>query len=81
MDFSPIAPYDFAVTSSTRVQIFSSATHTVTKALSRFKDVAYSASYRSDGRLMVAGGESAQVLVFDLASRAILRTFSGHKAY
>ncbi|KAL1917697.1 uncharacterized protein VTP21DRAFT_3531 [Calcarisporiella thermophila] len=79
VNFSPVAPYDFAVTSSARVQIYSSKTHSVRKTISRFKDVAYGASFRSDGRLLVAGDETGLVQVFDVNSRAILRTFREHK--
>ncbi|KAL6042734.1 U3 small nucleolar RNA-associated protein 15 [Balamuthia mandrillaris] len=78
VEFSPVEPYNCAVTSSTRVQIFSPTTHTITKTISRFKDIAYSASYRGDGKLMVAGGELPDVKIFDLSSRAILRIFKGH---
>ncbi|TPX56790.1 hypothetical protein PhCBS80983_g04273 [Powellomyces hirtus] len=76
--FSPVAPYDFAVTSSTRVQIYSTSTHSVKKTISRFKDTAYSGYIRGDGKLMVAGDATGQVQLFDLGSRAILRTMKGH---
>ncbi|KAI9340888.1 WD40-repeat-containing domain protein [Obelidium mucronatum] len=79
VEFCPVKPHDFAVTSSTRVQIYSCSTHTVKKTMSRFKDVAYSGSFRPDGKMMVAGDAQGTVQIFDLASRAILRTFSGHK--
>ncbi|ORY94368.1 WD40-repeat-containing domain protein [Syncephalastrum racemosum] len=76
--FSPVAPYDFAIASSTRVQIYSSKTHQPKKTISRFKDIAYSASFRQDGKLVVAGDETGLVQVFDVNSRAILRTFREH---
>ncbi|KAI9304399.1 WD40-repeat-containing domain protein [Cunninghamella echinulata] len=76
--FSPVAPYDFAVTSSTRVQIYSSKTHQPKKTISRFKDIAYSASFRHDGKLIVAGDATGLVQLFDVNSRAILRTFREH---
>ncbi|KAI8853335.1 WD40-repeat-containing domain protein [Chytridium lagenaria] len=77
--FSPAQPHDFAVTSSTRVQIYSQSTHTVKKTVSRFKDVAYSGCIRNDGKLLIAGDQSGTVQIFDLGSRAVLRTFQGHK--
>ncbi|KAI9199294.1 WD40-repeat-containing domain protein [Polychytrium aggregatum] len=77
--FSPVAPFDFAVTSSARVQIYSQTTHSVKKSISRFKDTAYSGTIRDDGKLLVAGDASGLVQVFDLNSRAILRTLEGHK--
>lgn len=63
--FNPQSPHDFAVTASTRVQIFSSRTRQVVKTFSRFKDVVYSASFRSDGKLLVAGDATGLVSVYD----------------
>lgn len=75
IDFNPQHPYDFAVTSSTRVQIFSSRTRQVIKTFSRFKDVVYSASFRQDGKLLVAGDATGLVSVYDSYNpRAILLT-------
>lgn len=37
--------------------------------------------FRSDGRLIVTGESSGAVKIFDAESRAILRTFHGHKEY
>lgn len=71
----------YAVTAGPRVQLFSTRTDKVVKTVSRFKDVARSAHIRSDGRLMVAGDDSGLVQVFDINSRAILRTFRGHKQW
>ncbi|KAK9712599.1 U3 small nucleolar RNA-associated protein 15 [Basidiobolus ranarum] len=79
INFSPVAPYDFAVTSSARVQVYSSKTHSVKKTISRFKDTAYSGSFRNDGKLIVSGDGTGLVQVFDVNSRAILRTFRGHE--
>ncbi|KAJ3179051.1 snoRNA-binding rRNA-processing protein [Gaertneriomyces sp. JEL0708] len=78
ISFSPISPYDFAVTSSTRVQVYSTRSHTIKKTISRFKDTAYSGTIRGDGKLLVAGDASGLVQLFDLNSRAILRTLRGH---
>jgi hypothetical protein len=66
---------------SPQVHIYDPLTNNQTKTVSRFKDLAYSGSFKSDGKLLVAGGESGLVQVFDLGSRAILRTFRGHSAY
>jgi U3 small nucleolar RNA-associated protein 15 len=80
VEFCPVPPHTFAVSSSTRVQIYSPTSHQVQKTFSKFKDVAYSASFRNDGKLLVAGGEHPLVQVFDLNSRAVLRTMRGHQA-
>ncbi|TIC08762.1 WD40 repeat-like protein [Wallemia mellicola] len=79
VSFSPISPHRFAVTSATRVQIYTPRSQSVVKTISRFKDVARSGQIRSDGRLVVAGDDSGLVQVFDINSRAILRTFEDHK--
>lgn len=79
--FSETKPHDFAVTASTRIQIYSSKTHQVKKTISRFKDVAYSGTIRADGRLVVAGDATGLIQLFDIGSRAILRTFRDHRQY
>ena len=63
IDFSPLYPYNYAVTSSTRVIIFDARNRRPLTTLSRFKDKAYSGTFRSDGRLLVAGGETGHVQV------------------
>ena len=69
----------FAVTTGTRVQIYSSRTRKLTKTISRFGDVARSGEMRRDGRVIVAGDDSGTIQVFDVGSRAILRTWNQHK--
>ncbi|KAK9463417.1 WD40-repeat-containing domain protein [Lipomyces oligophaga] len=72
INFCPTAPYDFAVTSGTRVQIFSSRTRQVDRTIARFKDTVYSGEFRSDGKLLVAGDATGTVQIFDSSTRAIL---------
>lgn len=69
----------FAVTTGTRVQIYSMRTSRVVKTITRFKDVARSAHFRSDARLLVAGEDTGNVQIFDTNSRTILRSFAGHQ--
>ncbi|KAL3689000.1 hypothetical protein R1sor_015309 [Riccia sorocarpa] len=77
--FCPSPPHDFAVTSSTRLTIYDGKTREVKKVISRFSDVAYSGAYRGDGQLIVAGGETGLIQVFDSSSRTLLRQLRGHK--
>ncbi|KAF9567314.1 WD40 repeat-like protein [Agrocybe pediades] len=77
--FSPSKPHRYAVTAATRVQIYAPRTQKLTKTISRFKDVARSGCIREDGKLVVAGDDSGLVQVFDINSRAILRTLDSHK--
>lgn len=78
IDVSPTTPHHVAITTSTRVHLYSTVTNEIVKTFSRFRDVVYSGTFRSDGKLIVVGGESAQVNVLDIGTRAILRTFKGH---
>ncbi|XP_076181900.1 U3 small nucleolar RNA-associated protein 15 homolog [Ptiloglossa arizonensis] len=80
VDFSPVEPHYFAVTCSVRVQVYNPITKLVTKNLSRFKEAVYGGSFRSDGKLLCAGGEEAVVRLFDVNTKSLLRLFSGHKA-
>ncbi|KAF2092163.1 WD40 repeat-like protein [Saccharata proteae CBS 121410] len=84
--FSPTAavsnaPETFAVTSGTRVQVFSSRTRKPLKTITRFgiEDRAHSGNIRRDGRVLVAGGDSGAIQAFDVNSRAILKTWKEHK--
>ncbi|TRM67787.1 WD40-repeat-containing domain protein [Schizophyllum amplum] len=77
--FSPARPHRYAVTAATRVQIYAPRTQKVVKTISRFKDVARSGHIRADGKLVVAGDDSGLVQIFDINSRAILRTLDAHK--
>ncbi|KAK4692632.1 U3 small nucleolar RNA-associated protein 15, partial [Lecanoromycetidae sp. Uapishka_2] len=69
----------FAVTTGTRIQIFSVRNRKLVKTISRFDDIAHGAEIRRDGRVMVAGDETGAIQVFDISSRAILKTWKEHK--
>ncbi|TGZ85421.1 WD40 repeat-like protein [Ascodesmis nigricans] len=77
INFCATTPHDFAITSSTLVKVFSSKTRTVAKTISRFKDTAYSAQIRRDGKVLAAADASGLLQIFDLQSRAVLRTWGG----
>ncbi|RAL59036.1 hypothetical protein DID88_009065 [Monilinia fructigena] len=69
----------FCVTTGTRLQIYSIRTRKLVKTITRFSDVAHSGEIRRDGRVMVAGDETGKIQVFDVNSRAILKTWDEHK--
>ena len=69
----------FVVTAGARVQIFSVRTRKLVKTISRFDDIAHGAELRRDGRVLVAGDESGTIQIFDVHSRAILKTWKEHK--
>ncbi len=69
----------FAVTSGRQVQIFSIRNRKRDKQISRFDDIAHGAEIRRDGRVLVAGDDTGLIQVFDVHSRAILKTWKEHK--
>jgi len=79
IDFSPVEPHYFAVTSSAKVCVYSPATNKIYKRLSKFKETAYGASFRRDGRVLIAGSEDGIVRLFDVKAKALLRDYKGHK--
>ncbi|NXA31987.1 UTP15 protein, partial [Eudromia elegans] len=78
IDFSPVSPYNYAVTASSRIHIYGRYSQEPIKTFSRFKDAAYCATYRDDGKLLVAGSEEGSIRLFDISGRAPLRQFDGH---
>ncbi|KAG8035758.1 hypothetical protein G9C98_001414 [Cotesia typhae] len=81
IDFSPAEPQNFAVTCSVRVQIYNTVTKLATKFKIPFKEFAYGASFRGDGKLICTGGQDQCVRLFEFGIKhRALRIFSGHKA-
>jgi len=80
LHFSPVAPFDLAVSTSLSVLLLDPKTQKPKKTLSRFNDVAYSARYRHDGRLIAVGGEEGVVRTFEASSGLSLRQLRGHTA-
>lgn len=80
IDFSPVEPYNFAVSCSVRVQVYNPLTKLVVQNISTFKKNAYGATFRKDGRLLVAGEESGTVRLFECSSKQPLRVFNQHTA-
>eukprot|EP01018_Ginkgo_biloba_P016174 Gb_10217 [translate_table: standard] len=78
INFCPEPPHDFAVTSSTKVSIYNGESCELKKTIVRFKDVAYSGVFRSDGQIIAAGGEAGIIQVFDVNTRMVLRQLKGH---
>lgn len=69
----------FAVTTGTRVQIYSIRTRKLVKTITRFGDIARSGDVRRDGRIVAAGDDTGRIQVFDVGSRAILKTWTTHR--
>ncbi|NXT23164.1 UTP15 protein, partial [Syrrhaptes paradoxus] len=78
IDFSPVPPYNYAVTASSRIHIYGRYSQEPIKTFSRFKDAAYGATYRDDGNLLVAGSEEGSIHLFDISGKTPLRQFDGH---
>uniref|UniRef100_T1JFR7 U3 small nucleolar RNA-associated protein 15 homolog n=1 Tax=Strigamia maritima TaxID=126957 RepID=T1JFR7_STRMM len=76
INFSPVEPYHFAASMSSKVQIFNPSSNEVYRTLSRpFEGCAYGCSFRQDGKLVVAGDEKGNVHLFDIASKTQLKCF------
>lgn len=69
----------FAVTAGPRVQLYSIRTRKLIKTFTRFGDNARSGEIRRDGRIIVAAEDTGKIQVFDIKSRAILKTWVQHK--
>ncbi|KAG9453361.1 hypothetical protein H6P81_006265 [Aristolochia fimbriata] len=78
IEFSPSPPHDFAFSSSASVSIYDSKLCSSKATITSFNDIAYSPSFRSDGRLLAAGSHSGVVQVFDPQTRVPLRRMQAH---
>jgi U3 small nucleolar RNA-associated protein 15 len=63
--------------------MFDHRTQQSIRSFRHFKQAAYSGSYRSDGQLLVAGGDEPTVQMFDATQKKLdlRRCFRGHTAY
>jgi len=78
LHFSPSEPYSLAATSGIKVQVLSSENNDLLKSFTRFKENAACGCFRSDGKLIVAGGDEGLLRLFDVAGKQLLRVFKGH---
>ncbi|KAJ5965719.1 U3 small nucleolar RNA-associated protein 15 C-terminal [Penicillium waksmanii] len=72
-------PDIFTVTTGARVQIYSIRTRKLLRSITRFDDTVRGTDVRPDGRVLVTGDDTGSVQVFDVNSRAILKTWKDHK--
>ena len=78
VDVCPLEPHYVAVTGSSRVQIFNPLNNSVYKTLSKFRETALGGKFRNDGKLLCVGGDDGSVKIFDVSSKTLLRTLTGH---
>lgn len=79
IDFSPIEPYNVAVTCNAKVQFYSTVNNKVLTAFTKFSQEAYGGVFRKDGNLLAAGSRDGFLRLFDVQGKRLLRTFKGHK--
>jgi U3 small nucleolar RNA-associated protein 15 len=72
-------PDVFTVTTGIRVQIYSIRTRKLLRTITRFDDTARGTAVRPDGRIIATGDDTGTIQVFDVSSRAILKTWKDHK--
>ena len=80
IDFSAAAPHDFCVTAGSRISIYDARANKERRTLSRFKDLVFSGTFRSDGRLVACGGAKGDVQIVDAKTKSPLRSYHGHTA-
>ncbi|XP_021775148.1 protein SLOW WALKER 1-like [Chenopodium quinoa] len=82
IDFSPQSPHHFAATYGASLSFFnphhSFSPSEPINTIRSFKDTSYSASYRSDSKLIAAGCQSGVIHVFEAKTRNALRQLKGH---
>ena len=79
LSYCPVAPHELAVSAATAIALHDASTGAIRKRLTKFRDTVYSAQFRADGKLLVAGGEEPLVQVFEPNNRLPLRSFRGHQ--
>ncbi|PWY90924.1 small nucleolar ribonucleo protein complex subunit Utp15 [Aspergillus heteromorphus CBS 117.55] len=72
-------PDVFTVTTGARVQIYSIRTRKLLRTITRFDDTVRGTDIRPDGRVIAVGDDTGTVQVFDVSSRAILKTWREHQ--
>ena len=79
IDVMPSGDYtSYLVSGSTKVSLFAK-NDKIQRTFSRFNDEAYSGKFRKDGKLVVAGDKAGYVKVFDVKTKAVLRTLKSHE--
>jgi len=79
--FCPTAPHRLAVVSGTKVGLWKlnkDGGAVADGTLSKFKDLTQCVSWRSDGKLLLAGEASGTCAVIDAESKNVLRRLRGH---
>lgn len=78
IDVMPTGDYSsYLVSGSTKVSLFAK-NDKIQRTFARFNDEAYSGKFRKDGKLIVAGDKGGYVKVFDVKTKAVLRTLKSH---
>lgn len=79
VSFSPLSPYDLAVSHGFSVSLLNSNGGGIIRSLNRFRDRSSSPSFKPDGKLLTAGCADGNAFVFNVETKTALRTFKGHK--
>lgn len=81
MSFCPEAPHRLAIASGTKVGLWKQGQDGSAEAdgtISKFKDMTQCVSWRSDGKLLLAGEASGSCAVIEADTRKVLRRFRDH---
>lgn len=81
MAFCPTAPYRLAVVSGTKVGLWKQKQDGEVEAdgtITKFKDLTQCVSWRSDGKLLLAGEAGGSCAVIETETKKVLRRFRNH---
>ena len=70
---------EYLITAGTKVLLMDGMSDKNQRSFTRFEDDAFSAQFRHDGKLIVAGDKTGAVKVFESKSKAMLRQLRQHK--
>lgn len=79
IDISPVEPYQVAASHGYTISLFALRGGQVRKSFSRFRSEVFSPSFKSDGRLIVAGTQSGMAKIITVDTGFPLRELRGHK--
>eukprot|EP00792_Barthelona_sp_PAP020_P005815 TRINITY_DN2810_c0_g2_i1.p1 TRINITY_DN2810_c0_g2~~TRINITY_DN2810_c0_g2_i1.p1 ORF type:complete len:509 (+),score=123.52 TRINITY_DN2810_c0_g2_i1:29-1528(+) len=79
IDFSPVDPYPFVIGSGNRLIIYDTSNFSVYKSHTKFNDNIFCTAFRSDARIIVAGGERGVVKCIRSQNGLILKQFNNHE--
>ena len=77
LHYSPSPPHELLVTNTNRIQLYDS-TCTLLRTINSIKNTPHGATFREDGKLLLAGDDTGCVHIFEVSRKSTLRKLAGH---